>query len=153
MLPGYRLIDLDEYIEGKAGRKIPDIFEKEGEQAFRDMEKKAVDEVLAESFPDSGIILSLGGGTLTDPVVAGKIAKETENFYLRAGIDTLVGNLEGASEGRPMLKGDNLRSRIEKLMDQRSGVYERTAAHIIDTDGRDCADVAAEIASLLTKVR
>ena len=48
-------------------------------------------------------------------------------IYMKAGIDTLVSHLEGEAEGRPMLKGDSLRSRIMELMDLRADTYEKTA--------------------------
>jgi shikimate kinase len=39
-------IDLDKYIERKAGRRIPDIFAESGETAFRDLESEALYEVI-----------------------------------------------------------------------------------------------------------
>lgn len=147
LLPEFELIDLDEFIENGDGRPIAEIFRQDGEAAFRDMEADAV-ECLLDVYGTTGrdLILSLGGGTLTNPDVAKEIKGRTENFYLRATVETLVENLQGASEGRPMLDGGSLEDRVKELMAKRSAVYEATASHIIDTDGRDCSDVAREIA-------
>lgn len=149
ILDGYELVDLDEYIERKAGRSIADIFEEGGEKMFRDMEAKAVEEILSGDGPDRNMILSLGGGTLTSPRVAKAIKDRTLNIYLRATLDTLVENLTGAASGRPMLKGSDLRTRVGELMDARGQVYEDTARHIVDTDGKGCDEVARKIAELV----
>lgn len=96
------LIDLDTYIEEKQGKNIPEIFNEYGEAAFRRMEREALEEI----FSDPGrprAILSLGGGTVTSEECRQLIRRHTDCFYLRATTDTLLVNLEGHSEGRPML--------------------------------------------------
>ena len=49
----------------------------------------------------------------------------------------------------PKRRGNPLQERITKLMRERSSTYERTAHHIIDTDGKTVNDIALEIISLL----
>ena len=70
--------------------------------------------------------------------------------YLRASVETLVRNLDGESESRPMLAG-NLMDRINELMALRSETYERTAHVIIDTDGKSVEEIAVEICRTLEK--
>ena len=59
LLPEYRLIDLDTYIEEKRGLTIPEIFNEYGEAAFRRMEREALEEIFrtptapAPSFPSA----------------------------------------------------------------------------------------------------
>ena len=66
LLPDMELIDLDSYIEAMSGRTIPEIFETEGEAAFREMEKTALEDIfLTGELTGSSYILSLGGGTVT----------------------------------------------------------------------------------------
>ena len=120
-------------------------------------------------------ILSLGGGTLTTPGCVELIRKKTFCIYLRAGIDTLVRNLQNDTSNRPMLSSagtasatlhpepsryfpkdsysSTLRDRIETLMSCRSKAYESTARLIIDIDGKSCPAVASEIASRLPDAR
>ncbi|MCQ2134506.1 MAG: hypothetical protein MJY88_06025 [Bacteroidales bacterium] len=147
-LPEFELVDLDEFIEEGDGRTIAEIFAEDGEKAFREMEADAV-ECMMMVYGATGrdIILSLGGGTLMNAENAKTLMANTEIFYLRATIDTLVENLQGAEDSRPMLSGgEDLRTKIEGLMRKRAATYEKVAHHIIDTDGRDCGDVAQEIA-------
>lgn len=159
LLPDCHLIDLDTYIEEKQGKNIPEIFNEYGEAAFRRMEREALEEIF--SAPDRPrAILSLGGGTVTSEQCRQLIRQHTDCFYLRATTDTLLDNLEGHSDGRPMLnptqpveapstevssEQEALRRRIESLMQTRSPQYIATAHHIIDIDGLSFALIAALI--------
>lgn len=102
LLPEYRLIDLDSYIEEKRGLTIPEIFNEYGEAAFRRMEREALEEIFSDKSRPRAI-LSLGGGTVTTEECRRLIRQHTDCFYLRATTDTLLDNLEGHSDGRPML--------------------------------------------------
>lgn len=148
---GCPLMDLDAFIEDKFGESIPDIFSRGGEKLFRELESAALKEVLSFCEEDSATtrILSLGGGTPTIEENATLIKEKTVCFYLKAGIDTLVSNLENDSEGRPMLRGMDLRQRITSLMSEREDSYRGCASHVIDIDGKPFKEVAEEIASLL----
>ena len=97
----------------------------------------------------SNIILSLGGGTVMTGECAEIVNRQTVCIYLRASVDTLVGHLENESEGRPMLAGGDIRSRVTKLMGLRASTYEKTAHIIIDTDGKSVEDICLEIDSCL----
>ena len=102
LLPDCHQIDLDTYIEEKQGKNIPEIFNEYGEAAFRRMEREALEEIFRD--PDRPrAILSLGGGTVTSGQCRQLIRRHTDCFYLRATTDTLLDNLEGHSDGRPML--------------------------------------------------
>lgn len=102
LLPECRLIDMDTYIEEKQGKNIPEIFNEYGEAAFRRMEREALEEIFSDKSRPRAI-LSLGGGTVTSEQCRQLIRQHTDCFYLRATTDTLLDNLEGHSEGRPML--------------------------------------------------
>ena len=156
LLPECRLIDLDTYIEEKQGKNIPEIFNEYGEAAFRRMEREALEEIFSDKSRPRAI-LSLGGGTVTSEQCRQLIRQHTDCFYLRATTDTLLDNLEGHSDGRPMLnptqpgeapstevssEREALRRRIESLMQTRSPQYLATAHHIIDIDGQTFAQIA-----------
>ncbi len=57
------LVDLDEMIEKRTGKRIAQIFEEEGEQAFRLLETEALREVLAAN----RTVIATGGGIVTRP--------------------------------------------------------------------------------------
>lgn len=195
----WRLTDLDSYIEQREGRSIKEIFSDCGEASFRAMELSALQEILTSADAQAkgaglssclpsdggraettgrkgtGLIISLGGGTLTTPECEKLVREHTTVFYLSASVDTLVSNLFGNASGRPLLasascgtslpqctnnavsctdNGDSeevrmLRARIKGLMAERSDIYQRSAHHTIITDGKSPSAIAAEIASLL----
>ncbi len=161
-LLGCNLTDLDSYIEATQGQSIPDIFRTQGENAFRQMERIALKELLCDNGTNGEkgqdiTILSLGGGTLTTPECASLIRQHTECIYLRASTDTLARNLENDFNNRPMLSQSSdspydkytLRAKIEKLMRIRSTIYESAAHRIIDIDGKSFREIAEEIAGCL----
>jgi shikimate kinase len=107
--------------------------------------------------PESKLLISLGGGTLTDPESRELVRKHCRCIYLRASLETLAANLrwEGEAASRPMLAGadpkapaespDSLESRIASMMATRGPVYEKAADIILDIDGLDYSDIARQI--------
>ena len=146
-------MDLDAVIEQQTGRSIPEIFATSGEAAFRQMELAALRSIIsAEGMVEREkkpcyptLILSLGGGTVMTPECAALVHEQTMCIYLRTSVDTLVARLAKEASGRPLLQGDDLHTRIETLMKQRSHIYESTAHHIIDTDSFSIDEVAQSI--------
>lgn len=64
----WRFIDLDGEIERRSGRAIPEIFAREGEATFRELERQTLAAVAESRKEDrGGLIVALGGGTLLNP--------------------------------------------------------------------------------------
>lgn len=125
-------VDLDDYIEEREGRSIRDIFESDGEAAFRKMELEALTEILFQEsssepnqdaagepgedspktdYPQAKeMILALGGGTLTTPECAELVAEHTFCIYLKTSADELFRRLESESTTRPMLNSNTATS-------------------------------------------
>ncbi len=121
-LLGWRFMDLDEVIEAREGRRIPEIFAEDGEAEFRAMELEALKMIIndygSESQDDGDIdgqddgcgrrngnlVLALGGGAVMTPECAALIQEYTLCIYLRASVDTLVNRLVNESAGRPVLQ-------------------------------------------------
>lgn len=146
-------VDLDEEIVRREGRSIREIFAEGGEAAFRAIERETLGELLAEA---GNLLISLGGGTLTDPESRELVRKHCRCIYLRASLETLAANLrQDDVAGRPMLSGvnaeaaaeapDSLESRIASMMAARGPVYEKAADIILDIDGLDYEDAARQI--------
>ena len=152
-------MDLDDVIVERAGRSIPEIFETDGEAVFRQMEHDALQDIIASAERHSTIVLALGGGAVMQEECERMVHEGTVCIYLKASVDTLLSHLEGEAAGRPLLNNTPvmssevetypLRNRIFNLMAKRSATYERTAHHIIDTDGKTVEDIATEIIEIL----
>ena len=144
-------MDLDEVIEGSEERSIPEIFASDGEAAFRRMEAEHL-QILLDSHNISAVV-ALGGGTVMRKECAEMVREKTICVYLRATVETLVRNLDGESENRPMLSNEEpLNVRVAHLLALRSGTYEQTAQMVIDTDGKSIAEIAMEIHRNLDKI-
>ena len=97
-LLGCTLIDSDDWIEQREGRKIKEIFATDGEAHFRKLEVNAIKELVSVNADSQrkgsiDLILSLGGGTVTTPEAAEIIHGHTLCIYLKASTETLVDNL------------------------------------------------------------
>ena len=145
-------IDLDEEIVLRCGQSIPEIFASVGEAGFRAIERNTLKELLTEA----DLLLSLGGGTLTDEGSRELVKKNCKCIYLRATVETLAANLrEAGTEGRPMLAGvkldapasvpDSLESHISAMMAVRGPIYEKAADIILDIDGLSYEQAARQI--------
>ena len=145
-------MDLDQVIEERAGRTIPEIFSQNGEPAFRQIELEALQYVVSDTDheqPTGSMVLALGGGAVMTAECAEIIRTDTKCIYLRASVDTLMEHLEGQTDNRPLLSYADLRNRITELMAIRSATYENTAHTIIDIDGKSIEALASEIISRL----
>ena len=153
---GADFYDLDTLIEQNAGMTIPEIFTSQGEEAFRRMETQTL-ETFLETMTNRRAVLSLGGGTLTTERSRQLLQGRALCIYLKASEDTLVRNLSGQADGRPMLEGAHdeaaLRARIKSLMARRSSIYEAAATHTIQVDALSPDSIAASILSLLPSSR
>ena len=132
--------DLDEFIVQKAGKSIPEIFQHEGEPAFRQMEAEAV----KFSSTEEGVF-GLGGGAVLILESRNILMASGLVVYLRATPDTLARRLESEAQGRPLLAGDGrLEDRITFLLRKRSKSYE-LAHWVVDTDNLTPEQVASKL--------
>jgi shikimate kinase len=139
---GRRFVDTDVEVERAAGCRVAEIFEREGEAAFRRREREAIEACAGE-----GAVVALGGGAISQPGARERLAQSGLVVYLRARPETLLARV-GDAESRPLLRGrsrQGQRERLEELLAQRREAYE-TAAIVIDTDGQPADAVADALA-------
>lgn len=145
---GYNFIDLDALIEKKAGKKIGAIFAAEGEKKFRTIER----ETLRELTTSTQTVISLGGGTVTNPETLELIKKSGVMVYLQSDVDHIFQRLRTKSD-RPMLRddngqlldGDDLMKKITTLLNARTPFYEQ-ADIIVTTDDKRIGHTIDELA-------
>lgn len=140
---GVPLRDTDEDVERAEQRSVSDIFVDSGEEYFRAREHEAVLDALATH---EGV-LSLGGGAVLDPATRAALADHLVVF-LKVGLADAAKRV-GLGQGRPLLLG-NVRSRVKQLLDERLPLYLEVADVVVDTDGKDAEQVAAEVASAVS---
>ena len=136
---GCPFLDLDRQIEKREGRSIPDIFSTDGEAGFRRIECACLRELLDRYGQEQGrLVLSLGGGTLTQPEARALIAGKGPCIYLRTRPDTVRARLGRGSADRPLLKEDTL----DDLLARREHLYQAAATLTVDTDGKTPDELA-----------
>lgn len=142
---GIPLVDTDTEVETTTGRSISDIFVEDGEAAFRDLERAAVMQALADQRP---CVLALGGGAvMQDEVAAALESADVPVVFLDVTIGDAASRV-GFDTSRPLLLV-NPRASWTRLMNARRPTYERLADHHVQTGGRTPADVVAEVAERL----
>lgn len=121
---GYKFIDVDNLIEEAQGITIAEIFETQGEDAFRKIEQ----EMLATTFELENVIVATGGGA---PCFYNNMDAMNENgltIYIEMSPKALLSRLKGNIEERPLLKGksdDELLSFITEKLDERNPFYTK----------------------------
>jgi shikimate kinase len=135
-------IDADVEIERRAGKTIREIFEEDGEPAFRQWES----EVIAEWLMQPNLVLAAGGGAILDPSTRAKMRNAGMVVWLRASLDTLIERIEGdptTSARRPHLTALGLRAEIESLLAKREPLYRECAHYALDVE-RDSPEALAQ---------
>ena len=132
-------IDVDAAIAKKAEKSIQSIFSDEGEAAFRKLESS----VIAEVATQDRSVIATGGGALLDSKNRENLQKNGMLVCLTAKIGTLLERLKD-DPTRPLLSGENLESRIARLMKERQDVYSLCPVQV-DTEGKTISQVAQEI--------
>lgn len=137
-----QMTDTDKWIEKKEGRTIKEIFEQDGEEAFRSMETECLKQ-LKETAKNQ--IISVGGGTPVREENRALLKEIGKVVYLRARPETLCERLKNDTR-RPVLAGEGeLSERIRRLLEERKEVYEAAADLIVDVDGKPFGQVLFEI--------
>lgn len=115
---GIPFVDADAEIEAAAGMTIPEIFESQGEPAFRDLERRVIARLLSNEIK----VVAPGGGAMMNAETADLIRSASVSIWLKAGLDVLV-ERTGRTDKRPLLRGGNPRDILQELMDKRYPVY------------------------------
>ncbi len=105
---GRPFADADHYIEEQAGMSIPEIFDRFGEAHFRRLETQALEELGKQS----GLVISCGGGTVTQPQNYPLLRQNGCIFWVQRDISAL------ATQGRPLSKN------LQEMYHQRLSYYE-----------------------------
>jgi shikimate kinase/3-dehydroquinate synthase len=150
---GWRPIDVDQDIEIEYGLTIPEIFARDGEAAFRDVERR---HLLSALDSNRSIIATGGGAVASDHVWSDELLKRDGTLVvtLDARPDEMLRRMReqaeslGAATERPMIAGDDPLKRIDDLKARRQEFYDR--AHItLIADRISAQGVADEIAAMV----
>jgi len=120
---GFKYVDLDGTIEKDAHMFIEEIFEKYGEEKFRDLETKALKTCLNEE----NVVIACGGGIITRK--SNKALMDGIKFYLDTDIEIIRERLEHDYQ-RPLLK----QTTLEHLFNERYLKYQDFADAVVSNN-------------------
>lgn len=135
---GWEFLDLDDVVVAQAGKDIPSIFEGESEDGFRRRECAALGEIVKREDIGAGVVVALGGGTLTIPASAALVEGRATVVYL--DVDAGEAWRRVCRTDRPLARD---RHEFEMRLSRRRPLYESMADLVIPV-GEQGVDALAE---------
>ena len=141
-LAKYAFADTDEMIVTQQGRSISEIFEKDGEDAFRAMETALLENMIADG--SDRLVISTGGGMPVREENRPLLKRLGTVVYMRVTPNTVYERIKGDT-ARPLLQCENPLERIKEMITSRTPAYESAAEIVIDVDNLTQQEAAEEI--------
>ena len=136
---GYIFIDVDSEIEKKKGMKITEIFSRDGEPAFREIEEETIGEISC----GDRLVISTGGGAVMRQKNMDNLKRKGVIVCLSASAATIVHRTRG-SKDRPLINVEDPLARIKELLAVRQPYYEQ-ADITVNTESKSPVQIAEEI--------
>ena len=142
----YAFVDTDDVIEKAAKQSIAEIFEKDGETAFRDLEKQ----VLKEISQHHSLVIATGGGLVTIPENWG-ILHQGIVIWLDLDLKRSIKRIESDDKKRPLLNDDDLSQTFRQIYESRKPIYSESDLRI-EIEEQTPYEVASMIAEHLPSI-
>lgn len=133
-------LDFDDEVERIRGLSIPEIFEVEGEGAFRELEAR----VGVDALTRSEVVLASGGGWPLAPGRMESLPEGTLSVWLQIDPETAVSRARAQGDSRPLLRGADPKASAFALLRERESTYARARLHL-DTAGASPESLAVTI--------
>ena len=135
--------DADSEIEKAAGCTINEIFERYGEEAFRDCERK----VIARLLSGEPHVLATGGGAFIDDETRVRLKELALSVWINVPLEVLISRVK-RRDTRPMLKNGDAAEIVTHLLREREPIYAEADLTITGEDGPHGAGVDRILAAL-----
>jgi shikimate kinase len=140
---GWRFVDLDDDIEAAAGCPITEIFEKQGEARFREIESAAIVARVKQVIHGQPTVMALGGGSFTRPQNIDVLEQHGVTIWLDCPFE-MVERRTADSNHRPLARD---REKFAELYEARKALYGR-AEHRIAIESDDPEDAVKAVLAL-----
>lgn len=139
------IVDLDEAITERTGRSPAQLISEDGEQTFRPIETRVLEESLSYVLPR---VISLGGGAWIETTNRELIsAANSKTFWLDAPFELCWQRIIDSGDDRPLGKSEE---QARKLFERRRPVYELDTVRISISAADTPEEIATRIAATLT---
>jgi len=140
-----KYVSTDGLIEAREKRSIKDIFAKEGEKYFREVESAVIRNVCKKN----GQVIDAGGGAILDPANLATFRKNGVVVCLWASPEVILERTK-RNDSRPLLNVEDPIGRIKTLLEYRRPFYNESDLHV-DTSECGVEEAASRIESLLKR--
>jgi len=135
--------DADSEIEAAAGCPIPEIFNRYGEQAFRDGERRVIDRLLSE--PPH--VLATGGGAFAQPATRESLKQSAVTVWIKVPVAVLLERVK-RRDHRPLLRTGDPQETLERLLREREPIYAGADITVESDDGPHANTVGKIVSAL-----
>lgn len=142
-----QVLEMDETISDRENMSITDIFEKKGEEYFRNLETSLLKEVGV----NGNTVVSCGGGTPMREENVEEMKKNGKIVLLTATPETIYNRVKN-SHNRPLLENNMNVEYISELLGKRQEKYQAAADIVVETDEKSKDIIANEIIHILAKM-
>jgi len=142
---GMTLVGMDAEIVRSAGMSIPEIVEKNGWPAFRDMESAEARKLAGMD----NLVVDTGGGVIERPENIAVLRRNARIFWLKASVGTIVARIEGDTQRPALTSGKTFTEEVAEILERRAPLYRSAAHHEIETDALNPEQVADKIIVIL----
>lgn len=134
---GLAFVDSDSEIEESSGYSAAEVFERFGEQDFRDGERRLVARLVSGEVR----VIATGGGAYVDPRTRELLNDRAITVWLDASVDILA-ERTARRNTRPLLRNPDPKGTLERLSEERRPSYAEAHIHVRSGDGahRDVVD-------------
>ena len=139
----YGFVDADAVIEQAAGCTIPEIFERDGEAGFRELESQVMSAICQRH----SLVVATGGGVVTQRKNWGLLHSGIV-IWLDVMRDQLLARLRADATERPLLQSPDPEAALDDLLAERKPLYAEADLTVV-IDQENPATVAEGILQLL----
>ncbi|MFD1553984.1 hypothetical protein DNU06_16950 [Putridiphycobacter roseus] len=140
-----KFIDIDQEIEKQTSQSISSIFETKGEDYFRSLESKTLQDVTTN--PSS--VISCGGGVITREENRIILQEKTICIWLKADVEYCLNQIEG--NNRPLLEVNDPLKKAQDLYKSREAFYKEVSHIVINVKGKSIAQICKIINEKINK--
>ena len=138
---GMSFVELDALVEERAGLSLGEMFELHGQAYYRRVEQQVLKSLLAER---DSIVLSTGGGLVTEPQTFALLQRHAHTVWLRASPEDHWERVVAQGDTRPMQGDGEAFSHLCSILEEREGLYQQ-AQVTVDTSGVSLDEVCGQL--------
>ena len=137
--------DIDAEIEARCGADIQWIFDREGEQGFRQRESRVLEEIATV---EDGAVIATGGGVVLSDTNRHLLRRHGKTVYLSVTVEQLYRRMR-RDKKRPLLQVENRQQVIEQLLEKRDPLYREVADLVFPALGGQVSAVTKRLLDAL----